>query len=128
MLPSMVVPVRVLVRSFLLGALVLSTGSCASDVANRYYAGNRYPARPVGEVEVLYAAPQRSYEVIADFQSRNESATSLRERAAEIGADAVIIARLGGRYRDAEEWANQRHDNDDYAHIIGTAIKYTGPP
>jgi hypothetical protein len=108
--------------------IALGVCSCASDVANRYYGGVRYSARPVEDVEVLYAAPQRPYEVIADFQSRSESIKSVRQKAALIGADAVIVARLGGKYRSAEEWANQRHDNDDYTHIIGTAIKYNGPP
>jgi hypothetical protein len=76
----------------LLAALI----GCARDVANRYYGGVAYPAKEPREVEVLWRAPTRNYVVIADFQSRNETPDDMREKAAKIGADAVIISILGG--------------------------------
>jgi len=98
---------------------------CASDVANRYYSKAHYPARPVGEVEVLTNAPQRGYIVLADFQARGETAEDMRRQAAEIGSDAVIVTLLGGLYNRGEQWAGQDSQSRTYSHIVGTAIKYT---
>ena len=104
--------------------VLLLSGACATDVANRYYSTAHYPAKPAEKVELLGAAPNRSYEVIADFQSRNESPESIREKAAQIGADAVIVTTLGGRYDKTEEWAAQGKNRAMYTRIVGTAIKY----
>jgi hypothetical protein len=98
--------------------------SCASDVANRYYSDRNYPPKPVDSVEVLTREPSRPYEVIADFQSRGDSAKSLRAKAAKIGADAVIVTYLGGRYDPTEEWSEQKSSGDLYTRIVGTAIRY----
>jgi hypothetical protein len=104
--------------------LILASG-CASDVANRYYSTTQYPPKNPREVQILSTTPNRPFEVIADFQSRGESAESIRKKAAKIGADAVIIAILGGRYSTREEWAeNDRHEGT-YSRITGTAIRYT---
>ncbi|MFW6146466.1 MAG: hypothetical protein ACOC7R_03940 [Planctomycetota bacterium] len=107
------------------GALV--AGGCAGDVANRYYADETYPPRKTRDVEVLSEAPQRPYEVIADFQSRNEGPRALRRKAARIGAHAVIVTKLGGTYGDSEDWAEQRSwwTKRKYTRITGTAIRYT---
>lgn len=102
----------------------LTSLSCASDAANRYYADRKYPPKPVASVAVLSAEPKRPYEVIADFQSRGDSAKSLRAKAAKIGADAVIVTYLGGRYDPSEEWSQQTQAGDLYTRIVGTAIKY----
>ena len=97
--------------------------SCASDVANRYYGSTHYPAKPAKEVELLRAAPDRPDDVIADYQSRNEGPESLRRKAGEIGADAVIVTTLGGQF--ADDWASQKGDwPSSYTRIVGTAIKY----
>lgn len=107
--------------------LVLSTMalvSCATDVANRYYGSVRYEPRSPKDVAMLSAEPSRPYDVIADFQSRNESRESIRKKAAKIGADAVIITMLGGEYSESEQWAEQKHDRGVYTRIVGTAIKY----
>lgn len=103
-------------------ALVLA--SCASDVANRYYAGQKYPAKAPGEVQILWEAPSRPHKVIADFQSRGESPDDLRNRAAAIGADAVIVSLLGGTYSLKEQWASEDRYSKTYSRITGTAIKY----
>jgi hypothetical protein len=107
----------------------LLCSSCAQDVANRYYGAQRYPERDPRSVELLFHAPSRPFNVIADFQSRGESPEAFRERAAKIGADAVIVTRVGGLYRRSEEWAGSDTMVNTSAnlagHLIGSAIKYT---
>jgi hypothetical protein len=114
-----------MLRNCLLLSLVLILISCATDVANRYYANQHYPEKPVNEVELLYQQPARPFTVIADFQSRNESPSSVRQKAAKIGADAVIVSTLGGLYFQGEQWAGNDTFSNTYSRIIGTAIKYT---
>ena len=109
--------------AIILAALIV--GGCATDVANRYYSDQHYPARPAGEVAILTNAPARPYEVIADFQSRGDTAHSLRRRAAKIGADAIIVTYIGGSYYSGDQWAGQDSQRQTYSHIIGTAIKFT---
>lgn len=106
-------------------AFVLVAG-CTSDVANRYYAAERYPAVPPERVEVLSAAPARPYEVIADFQSRGDTAETLRHKAADIGAHAVIVTKLGGTSPHGQEWADDQTTYHGSAEdrIVGTAIRY----
>ena len=111
----------------LLLVLSIATGfviGCASDVANRYYGAATYPEKLPSEVEILHARPARAFIVIADFQSRGESAEDLQEKAAKIGADAVIVTYLGGNYARSEQWAGKDSMADSYSHIVGTAIKY----
>ena len=99
---------------------------CASDVANRYYAGKQYPPKNKADVLVLKSKPTRAFIVIADFQSRGETPSDLQEKAAKIGADAVIISQVGGFYSRSEEWAsNDRYQGQFHDHILGTAIKFT---
>jgi len=102
----------------------LCLAGCATDVANRYYAPVKYPAKDPKEVAILRAAPNRPYEVIADFQSRGESPKSVAKKAAKIGADAVIIATLGGYYEVGTQWASQDNQANTYTRIVGTAIRY----
>lgn len=97
---------------------------CVTDVANRYYGEMKYPPKDPSHVEVLRVQPQRDFSVIADFQSRGETAEDLRSKAAQIGADAVIIAYLGGEYNRGDQWAGSDSMHDTYSHIVGTAIKY----
>jgi hypothetical protein len=106
--------------------LVLCVMGCASDIANRYYAAEKYPAKPIDQVQVLYDEPSRPYTVIADFQSRGEDANDMREKAAAIGADAVIVTYLGGTYGNSEEWAEETNKRTmkRYRRITGTAIRY----
>ncbi len=105
--------------------VALSVAGCASDVANRYYADVKYPARPYKEVEVFTNAPTRPFVVIADFQARGESSRDLQKQAAKIGADAIIITYLGGAYFSGDQWAGQDSQSHTYSHIVGTALKYT---
>ena len=104
--------------------LALFVAGCATDVANRYYSDQHYPPRPIDEVAILTNEPARPYEVIADFQSRGDTASSLRSKAAQIGADAIIVTYLGGFYNSADQWAGQDSQSRTYSRIIGTAIKY----
>jgi len=101
----------------------LLTG-CATDVANRYYGTEQYTPKDPKQVELLWQRPTREFIVIADFQSRGESPEAMRKRAAKIGADAVIVAILGGLYERSEEWAGSDRQSGTYTRITGTAIKY----
>jgi hypothetical protein len=96
--------------------------ACATDVANRYYGTVKYPPKNPAEVQLLRQAPTKDYVVIADFQSRGESPEAIRRKAADIGADAVIVSILGGRYWRSEEWAGS--EATTYSRITGTAIRY----
>ncbi|MCP5525141.1 MAG: hypothetical protein H7A46_26760 [Verrucomicrobiales bacterium] len=102
----------------------LLIAGCATDVANRYYGSEHYAPRDPKEVELLWQRPNREFVVIADFQSRGESPEAIRKRAARIGADAVIVAILGGYYYTEEEWAGRDSKGNTYTRITGTAIKY----
>lgn len=113
-----------LVRSACLALIVTATASCATDVANRYYADKRYPATTLESVEVLTAPPSRPYVVIADFQARNASVKSMRRQAAKIGADAIIVSGLGGYVSVHSEWADDRDYPRHAARVFATAIKY----
>jgi hypothetical protein len=104
--------------------VVLALAACATDVANRYYGTVKYPPREPRDVEILWRAPTRDYVVIADFQSRGETPQAMREKAAKIGADAVIISVLGGYYSLSEEWAAADRYSESYSRITGTALKY----
>ncbi len=105
---------------------VLFLFGCVSDVANRYYLSERFPPKEQSSVLILHSKPSKPFVVIADFQSRGESANDLQEKAAEIGADAVIVTQIGGFYSVDEEWASKdRYKNEHHSHIVGTAIKFT---
>lgn len=105
-------------------SLIIILTSCATDVANRYYGTIKYPPKNPQEVEILWQQPPKDFFVIADFQSRGESPEGLREKAAQIGADAVIVSILGGYYSRSEEWAGNDRQRNTYSRITGTAIKY----
>ncbi len=117
---------KLLLAMTLAVAVAGCVSGCVSDVANRYYAANQYDPVPESQVEVLWRRPHREFIVIADFQSRGESEEDMREKAAQIGAHAVIVARLGGRYSDSEEWAGRDRYQGTGSRITGTAIRYTG--
>ena len=112
---------RTSVAALLMTILLLS---CASDEAARYYGDVRYAPRSAEEVDVLYQAPTRAYIVLADIQARNVSPSYMQRRAAEIGADAVIIVRSGGSYSRSEVWADQDRYKRTYSRLLATAIKY----
>ncbi len=104
--------------------LALLSCSCAQDVASRYYAAQQYPAKEPKEVELLYRAPTRAFDVIADSQSRGESPNSMKKRAAKIGADAIIVTPLGGLYSPGEQWAGSDRMSGTHSRLVGSAIKY----
>lgn len=106
------------------GCVVTCMG-CAYDVANRYYLSEKLSPKPPELVTVLKEAPDRPYEVIADFQARRESVDGMRERAAEVGADAVLVTQFGGWYTSREEWAGEDRYLDSGSRITATAIRFT---
>jgi Na+-transporting methylmalonyl-CoA/oxaloacetate decarboxylase gamma subunit len=97
---------------------------CMSDEANRFYLKERLPAKNVEDVEVLWAAPERPYTVIADFQANKATVKHMRKRAAEVGADAVIVVPAGGWYSRKEVWADEDRHSDSYKRLTATAIIY----
>lgn len=105
-------------------ALSLFMAGCAQDVASRYYANERYAAKPPSEVQILWKSPERKYVVIADFQSRGESPDDMRDKAAKLGADAVIVQLLGG-FATFDEYPSLDKQHTSYSRIAGTAIRYT---
>lgn len=110
--------------SLALAWLILGIAGCVSDEAHRYYARERFPSRSEKEVEVLKTAPSRPYDVIADFQARGASVHYMRRKAAEIGADAVIVGTFGGYRAKSDDWASEDKYGDSYSRITGTAIRY----
>lgn len=111
--------------TFRWSVFALALGACATDKANRYYVQEKYAEKAPGEVQILWKRPDAEFIVIADFQSRGETAEDMRAKAAKIGADAVIVAYLGGIYT-GEEWASQdrRSASTIYTRLVGTAIKF----
>jgi len=105
-------------------ALVLAIVGCVSDEAHRYYATERFSPRDEKEVEVLFRAPSKPFDVIADFQARGASVNYMRRKAAEIGADAVIVGAFGGYRAKSDDWASEDKYSDTYTRITGTAIRY----
>lgn len=104
--------------------LLATCGGCVSDVANRYYLKESLPEKAIDDVAVLWDSPtDRKYEVIADFQSRGESARDMQKKAAKVGADAVIVQLLGGEWDTANEWAGQ-DARRTYSRIAATAIRW----
>jgi len=112
------------INRFAVASLLLAIAGCVSDEAHRYYATERFTSRSEKEVEVLKTAPSRSYDVIADFQARGASVEYMRRKAAEIGADAVIVGTFGGYRAKSDDWASEDKYGDTYSRITGTAIKY----
>lgn len=102
----------------------LTMSACASDVANRYYGSETYVPKTQSQVEILRARPARDFIVIADFQSRGETPEDLQLKAAQIGADAILIKILGGQYDRGEQWAGHDSMANSYSRIVGTAIRY----
>ena len=114
----------ILVRSLLLMGLVWLSGCAATDVANRYYSEERYAPVPQDQVQILTRAPDTPYEIIAEFQSRREQPSDVQRKAAEIGADAVIITLFGGDHSLTAEWAQGDRDMEKtFSRIVGVAIK-----
>ncbi len=112
-----------ILKFVLLFAFVFGVAGCISDEANRRYVYD-LPAKKAKEVEILRVVPARKYVVVADFQAINASANHMRKRAAQVGADAVIVVPVGGNYSQSEVWASEDRFANSYQRMLGTAIKY----
>ncbi len=97
---------------------------CVHDEANRYYLKEQLPAKNIDEVVILNEEPPEPYIIIADLQVNNATFKYMQKRAAEIGADAVIIVPAGGWYSREEVWADRDRHSGTFTRLIGTAIKY----
>lgn len=110
-------------KALIIVLCLVAVTACVSDQAYRTYVSEgTYPARNVSQVEILYQKPSREFVVVADLQARGNAEDQFRKAAARLGADAVIISRLGGYVGDTT-WADG-DDGNSYSRIIGTAIKY----
>lgn len=114
---------RFAVVSIVFGGSLCQLG-CASDQAARYYSGSRFDARSPEDVQIIWSKPNRPFEVIADFQARNTNAKYMQKQAAKIGADAVIVSKLGGYRSSSDQWAGEDKLAKSFSRITGTAIRY----
>ena len=58
-------------------------------------------------------------------EEEEEVATGLKRKAAEIGADAVIITLFGGDHSLTSEWTQDGRDMDKtFSRIVGIALKF----
>lgn len=104
--------------------ICLFMAGCVSGAAHRYYLQEKLPPKNIEDVEVLREKPLRPHIVIADFQFSMARIRHVQKKAAEIGADAVIVTPTGGWYSHSETWAGEDRYLDTYSGLIGTAIKY----
>lgn len=58
------------------------------------------------------------------FQTREEAAHFMQARAAEIGADAVIVGAYGGYQSRSDRWAGEDSQATSFTRFTGTAIRY----
>jgi len=115
----------------ILASSALGLSSCA-DKAFRYYSDTQYPAKEREEVEILWSKPDKPFTVIADFQARRISifetrrgaAKYMQSKAAEIGADAVIVGAYGGWRARSDKWASEDSHATSFDRYTGTAIRY----
>jgi hypothetical protein len=131
----MEVSMKHLEKFVMLGVLVvlLFESGCVYDEANRCYLKEPLPSKQISEVQILREAPQKPYDVIADLQAGrtyfwffvwDTPPTYMQKRAAEVGADAVIVVSAGGDYSRSEVWAGKDRHSDSQSRMLGTAIKY----
>ncbi len=115
----------------ILASTALALSSCA-DKAFRYYSDTKYPEKEREEVEVLWSKPDKPFTVIADFQARRisifqtrrDAAKYMQSKAAEIGADAVIVGAYGGWRARSDKWAGEDSHATSFDRYTGTAIRY----
>jgi hypothetical protein len=90
-------------RLFLLIAVLFSVSFIAACTSTQMVNNRHYPAVPVASVKVFYQEPKKPYEVIALLNRRTGvehpatgDVSGLREEAARLGADALIISEAHG--------------------------------
>ena len=122
-MPSTYFPARL---TLAISLVAIGLGSCrgVSDQAHRLYIDQPLPSKDQAEVLILFTKPDRPFTVIADLQARNASPEYMQGKAAEIGADAVLCAYLGGQRNYSDEWADV-DTSKTYRRIAGTAIVFT---
>ena len=98
-------------------------GACSSVKVTPSSGSARYDPKPKGcSVEFLKKEPGRTYQELAELEShvtsppREGALEVLRDKACELGADAVIVKR--------------NFVTNDMGHVLvaGTAIKFVEPP
>jgi hypothetical protein len=101
-------------------AVLFAASFIAACTSTQRVSDRRYPPVSVGSVKVLYQEPKQAYEVIALLNRRSGvehpvtgDVSGLREEAARLGADALIITEAHGMTFFS------------YAEASGKAIKWT---
>lgn len=97
---------------------------CATDQAHRYYLTEKLPSKSLEQVEILWAPPSRPYILVADYQSRGESAADMQKRAAADGADAVVVTLIGGSFVYITQDRPNPNPVSTFSRITGSAIIY----
>lgn len=118
----------------LVAALLFIISSCAtsSDLSYRYYGSQSRQSKSQSSVKVLFEKPTEKYESIADFQGRGSSdlIKKFQQKAAEIGADALIVTTSNEGYSYSTEWAgdgiakSNKFEKFENRRIFATAIIY----
>jgi len=108
---------------FVTTVLLIGLAGCVTDKAYRIYVpAGTYPAKALDEVLILSTKPDRDYVVLADLQARGGADKKFRKIAAQLGADAVIVSRLGG-FANGVTWAGDT-GGGSYSRMVGIVIKY----
>ena len=120
----------------ILGAAALALSGCASiDTYSHSYLGSpEYPPTTASQVRLITSNPkvsdkqQRLGEIVLDVEgepSREKLEMKLREEAAKLGADAVVVVsdrtRLVPVYGDA--WGYGGDTTDFHRDIVAVAVK-----
>jgi hypothetical protein len=129
---------RWVLGSLLLGALTCWLVACASlDASTTHYAGApHYPPSNPASVQILHTQPTKPHdrlgEIIVDVSTHsatlgNDVEQKLRQEAAKMGADAVVVVYdrlqpmgayvMGGYWDQSVETVTERD-------VVGVAIKY----
>lgn len=108
----------------IMGSVMLIAGCSSTQVYSNLPAGAAITAPAGGVVQVLYSYPTRPYEVIGVVSAKrykpgwtdptvSDAIPQLREAAAQLGADAVVVR-------------SSRSNNDRHTVVEAEAVKYTG--
>jgi hypothetical protein len=76
-------------------------------------------------IEIIYDKPTREYILLADFECLNASHTTIRNKAAKYGADAVFVSSYSGSFiQTNEDLTSGSRSSGVNQHCFCSAIKY----
>jgi hypothetical protein len=128
---------RILTSVFIVLAVMFILMSCSYvSTETRHYLGvGSYPPTDPSRIEILHSEPQRPHERLGEVilepegnPSVTEMEAKMRQGAAKLGADAVVIVadktRLMGSYLSGPWWGREVYAQYGRV-IVGVVIKYT---